>query len=200
MKVYFAAALIATVEAVEIGVEKFNRRSSYSPYNNYLTDYGYNSYRDDRYAHHGREYNSNAYGYFHDFSDYSDPDSTHIESGDGSSDSSDSIYYSRESSTSLSDDSSDSAYSHESYSSHGGSGYTHSHDSTSDYHHGTHDSHGSSASDAYFHDSSITSQFSGFDGSDDSFFSKDSVVYDHKNGAIPYSDSDHETDGSSYDY
>ena len=162
-------------------------------------DFGYSSFVDGRYANHGLEYNSNAFGYYADHSDHEDKNSTAEESGDATSDSSDSVFYSRESSKELSDDSSDSRYSHESFSSHGGSGYTHSHDSTSDYFNSTHDSHGSSASDAYFHRSSITSQFSGPDGSDDSYFSKDSVVYNHRNGRIPYSDSDYETDGSSYD-
>lgn len=170
MKLFFATALVAAAEAVEIKVEQYLR--NYIP--QVRGDFGYNNFVDGRYANHGLEYNSNAFGYFQDHSDYSDASSTEHESGDGTSDSSDSVFYSRESSKEFSDDSSDSRYSHESYSSHGGSGYTHSHDSASDYLNHTHDSHGSSASDAYYHDSRITSLYSGEDGSDDSYGSRDS--------------------------
>ena len=194
MKLLFATALLSVIEAsqIERGYDRHGR----------LAGFGIHGYRTriSKPLPAAGLYNTNRSGYYLDHSDYTDDDSTKQASGDGSSDSSDSVFYSRESSAEpISDDSSDSKYSHDSYSSHGGSGFTHSHDSTSDYLKGTSDSHGSSASDAYHHDSDITSHPSGLSGSDDSYFSKDSIVYDHRNGRQPYSEGSAETDGSSYD-
>ena len=193
MKVLFAAALLSVIEAAEL--EHYHTRHARLARAG-IFGYGAPSLSPSIPA----PYNTNRSGYFADHSDRSDDDSTNQESGDGPNDSSDSVFYSRESSAeSISDDSSDSRYSHRSFSSHGGSGYTHSHDSTSDYLKGSSESHGSSASDAYFHDSDITSHPSGESGSDDSYFSKDSRVYDHRWGGQPYSEEGAETDGSSYD-
>ena len=195
MKLLFATALLSVIEAAQIerGYDRHSR----------LAGFGIHGYRTriSKPLPHEGLYNTSYKGYYLDHSDTSGQDSTHSESGDGSQDSSDSVFYSRESSAEeISDDSSDSRYSHRSFSSHGGSGYTHSHDSTSDYLKGSDDSHGSSASDAYHHDSDITSHPSGLSGSDDSYFSKDSIVYDHRNGRQPYSEGSDETDGSSYDF
>lgn len=49
MKGYFAAALIAACEAVELGAEQYRSIHRNNQYN-YLTDYGYNAYVDTRYA------------------------------------------------------------------------------------------------------------------------------------------------------
>ena len=180
MKLLFGAALISVIEAAELQSEFYRR--------GHLAHHGFPSWYQRLAPTHpvfygpykSKEYRIPSYEVV---APEPEPFRNYVETSDES----------------ISDDSSDSAYDHRSFSSHGGSGLTHSHDSTSDYLKGTSDSHFSSASDLEALYSDEFTQYSGLDGSDDSFFSKDSKVYDHRWGGQPYSEEGAETDGSSYD-
>ena len=100
MKLLFATALLSVIEAsqIERGYDRHGR----------LAGFGIHGYRTriSKPLPAFGLYNTNRSGYYLDHSDYTDDDSTNQASGDGSSDSSDSVFYSRESSAEpISDDS-----------------------------------------------------------------------------------------------